>query len=355
MKKETQKTESKKKETKKKRSPSDLLRIARKHDEMEDEYKAATVFSFAESDWKYEPPDFNEIWAKMDEVLQIVSGENENAGTDSFAVCERTDGRSDNSPAFNKGSVGYRENFGGFDGGVEAGFDGTWDSAAFEALTARLDEAKQEANDGHFDGQFVRLDKKPWKVWPKGSSSAGSGPKYKFILEHHGVKLYIHSNPQGDIQPVRVRFGAVCLMQTDLYSAVNALKELLAKIGFRITSEKLTRVDMQVMLERPFKDFQEALKPGHVVTRCRGKLLPAANLLTKKLETLSIRSSSMELCIYDKKAELNQSDYVYYVVFDSCVLNGYSPEHLTRVEFRFRRETLKRFGVNTFEDLRLGR
>ena len=87
----------------------------------------------------------------MDEVLQIVSGENENAGTDSLAVCERTNGKADKTPAKNiecamyktpsTDSVEYPPNYGNYDGGVEAGLEGEWDTEAFLALKKRLDEA----------------------------------------------------------------------------------------------------------------------------------------------------------------------------------------------------------------------
>jgi hypothetical protein len=260
-------------------------------------------------------------------------------------------------PADNMGGVKYQKIYGGYDGGVEAGFEGVWGKTAFMDLCDKLSLAKQAADDGDMEGSIIDFGGRLWKVSAKGANSGGSGssaPKYKFVLEHHGIKLYIHSNPQGGIQPVRVRFGFFALAKSSLWDCVTLLKEVLAKEGFHITDEKISRVDMQVLIERPVQDFLEAMKGDTVVTLCRGKVSQILNLRTGQIETILLKSGTTELEIYDKRAQVLLSDKDYYEVFRRFVLGGGAlPDHLTRVEYRFHRDALRRYGIDTFDDLRV--
>jgi hypothetical protein len=259
------------------------------------------------------------------------------------------------SPADNMGGVKYQKIYGGYDGGVEAGFDGVWSKNSFLCLNERLSVAKQAADDGDLEKSIIDFGGRLWQVWAKGASSGGgSAPKYKFVLEHHGIKLYIHSNPQGGIQPVRVRFGFHALAKASLWDCVTTLKDTLKKEGFRITDEKISRVDMQVLLERPVQDFQDAMKGDKVVTLCRGKMSQILNMRTGNIETILLKSETTELEIYDKRAQILTTDKESYEVFRRFVLGGSAlPEHLTRVEYRFHRDSLRRYGIDTFDDLRV--
>jgi hypothetical protein len=184
------------------------------------------------------------------------------------------------APADNMGVVKYQKIYGGYDGGVEAGFDGVWGKERFFELSEKLSVAKQSADDGDTEKSFIDFGGRLWRVSAKGASSGSGGssaPKYKFVLEYHGIKLYIHSNPQGGIQPVRVRFGFHALAQASLWECVKTLHDTLLKEGFTITEEKLSRVDMQVLLERSVSDFVESMKGDRVVTLCRGKVSQVFN------------------------------------------------------------------------------
>ncbi|MDR2705766.1 MAG: hypothetical protein LBC02_08310, partial [Planctomycetaceae bacterium] len=240
--------------------------------------------------------------------------------------------------------------YGGYDGGVEAGFDGVWSPSQFETLKETLCVAKQAADDNDLDASYVELGGWLWKVSAKGTG--GNGPKYKFVLEHHGIKLYIHNNPKSGIQPVRVRFGFHALCKCNLFECVRTLKKVLLSIGFRITVEKISRVDMQILLERPIQDFVDAMHHDTVVTLCRGSREIHENIRTGRLETILYQSGTTEMEIYDKRAQILQTDKETYELFRRFVLgSGSLPDELTRVEFRFRRDALRRYGINTFEEL----
>ncbi|MDO4569751.1 MAG: hypothetical protein Q4D38_05160 [Planctomycetia bacterium] len=255
-------------------------------------------------------------------------------------------------PASNTGLVKYQypTNWGGYDGGVEASIYGKW-SDNFSFFCSQLDRCKKAADEKKLDESFVEFGGFLWLVKPTG---AGSGFfKYKYVLESHGIKLYIHSSPRDGVIPVRVRFGFECLARTNLFDAVSCLRACLEDVGFFWDGEVLSRVDMQVLLPVDISEFLDAMKGNRVVTRCRGQFELHSSLSTWKVETVTFRSSSCELCIYDKRAHLIQSDAVYCDTFYRYVLHSSEmPESLTRVEFRFRREALKRYGINTFDQLR---
>jgi hypothetical protein len=69
------------------------------------------------------------------------------------------------------GGVKYQKIFGGYDGGVEAGFEGSWGKATFANLCERLAVAKQAADDGNEENSYVFF----W--W---SSLEGFGKRCKF-------------------------------------------------------------------------------------------------------------------------------------------------------------------------------
>lgn len=257
-------------------------------------------------------------------------------------------------PADNMGPVMYRgqsypARWGGYDGGVEASIYGTWGDL-FGNFSLALERAKTAADSGDFENMFVEFGGFVWKVSEKGANAGFF--KYKWVVESHGVKVYIHSNPRGNCPPVRVRFGFECLARTNLFVAVETLKKALLDVSFDWEYETLSRVDMQVLIPVDIYEFIEAMKGNCIVTRCRGKCEIVSDCHSMRVQTITFRSSSAELCIYDKKAHLESADSVYYTTFHRWILGFSDPEFLTRVEFRFRRGMLRRYGISSFDDLR---
>ncbi len=91
---------------------------------------------------------------------------------------------------------------------------------------------------------------------------------YKYVFEGDGVKYYVHSNPKKNIQPVRIRYNAEGLIGRDLFLKHYDTLQTLENMGFRVRNEKLTRVDMQVML---LCSMDEILDPG---PECRSRSFP---------------------------------------------------------------------------------
>ena len=241
---------------------------------------------------------------------------------------------------------------GGFDGGCEAGFYGSWDVHLQSLLFERLERAKTARAGGNASLAYVVFGRHLWKVAELGARVGGLF--YAYVLECHGVKLYIHTNPQGDIPPVRVRFGACCLYYCNLFSAVRYLRRVLVAVGFVPDREVVSRVDCQVTLAgvTVAEFYNDMSRPGCLVTRATGGCDVRNNLKTGAVETVTLASNSIELCIYDKYAQmltLSDSDYRAFVW--GGLRSPDIPRDLARVELRFRREALRRYGISTFADL----
>lgn len=245
----------------------------------------------------------------------------------------------------------YRQVFGGFDGGVELGLEGGWRSdAIYRNIQAVLADAKTAAENEPEFKKVINLGGRDIAVWAKGSNG---DVKYKFVFEYQGTKVYVHSNPKGNIQPVRVRFGFQALAKHNLFDLFDDLSGWLREVGLRIDGDKLTRVDMQIMTERPVNEYVDKIRGGNqAIMLARG----AAKIYEERNGDISSYTvgKAVEFCIYDKRKQLLQkSNAVDYEIFRREILdNGPLPEVLTRIEFRVKREMLKRYGVNSMADLR---
>ena len=132
---------------------------------------------------------------------------------------------------------------GGYDGGVEVGFNGEWNAKAFKSLMSKLETARTAAEKEGGDDRFVTIDGLTFSVQAYGGNA---GAHYKYILTGGGMKVYFHQNPQGNIQAVRIRYGFESLCGRDAFAVHAHTLTWLAKLGFKVTKEILSRADMQV-------------------------------------------------------------------------------------------------------------
>lgn len=244
------------------------------------------------------------------------------------------------------------DNFrGGFDGGIELGWYGDFVPSVFDKLCKRLDLAKERSDLGDTLNSFVRVGRYTVKVAPMGILQGRI--KYKYVIEYHGVKIYIHGNPEGNIQPVRCRIGALALLRKNPIVVYKTIINILHDIGFLPVRELVSRADLQIMLSGVrVSDVAAAMSDGRTVTLARGKCMYVGNLATSDLESITVRSSTAELCIYDKIAEVLHNKQPGYL--QSFVARYYPdglPETLTRFEYRITGESLRSFGICSFCDL----
>ena len=105
----------------------------------------------------------------------------------------------------------------------------------------------------------------------------------------------IHSNPSEHIQPVRVRYGAESVQgHRNRFFDVHFgfVLPFLKRLGLDVKSDKLSRVDMQCLIDVPMSEFSYLLKGEnkHVVTKLRKK--SEHGTMSGRVETVEIGSVS---------------------------------------------------------------
>jgi hypothetical protein len=231
---------------------------------------------------------------------------------------------------------------GGYDGGFESGFHGKWNSEIFERLTERFNRCRLEGGVTSIDvgGRYFVLR----------AHGAGGGEcvYYRYILEGGGWKVYIHHDLLTQFQPVRVRFGFECLCGCSLFDVHAEFMVWLRKIGFTVTEEKISRIDMQVMTTRPVAEYAELVSKGCIVKRAK-----KGNFHVESCSMSSFAfGSDIYIRCYDKRKQLFDTgdEYALKMIAEYCC-NGKLPDYLTRIEFQLRRETLEVMGIDTIDDL----
>ena len=264
------------------------------------------------------------------------------------------------SPITNRGASTYQSDsqtplktrqLGGYDGGAEVGFEGIWDSEKFPALLAKLEAAKQTAAETSRSCE-TSIGGHPILVEPTG---ANIGMHYRYLFTLDGVRFFIHHNPPKNRQGVRIRYSADALIGRSLFALHRTVLEFLRELGFLITDEKISRIDMQVLVECKVLDLIRPILDGHDVCKARNFTIHGKR---KKPETYTVGSAdSVQLCIYDKKAELKKEmvgDPVKFrLMIDHCIGEEwfFSNRPITRVEFRLRRDALREMDIHTVQDL----
>ena len=250
---------------------------------------------------------------------------------------------------------------GGYDGGVEIGFHGEWDAQAFAAILDQLEHARKMAESERRCGDecYITLGDRVFLVEPQGCKI---GVYYRYIFTGHGIKFYLHHAPNERIQPVRLRYNHDALVGRDLFQVHAITLDWLEQIGFHVTKETLSRVDLQVTLQRATADFMNLIAGGHVVRKTRKSDIHMDGLQTQTFTA----GKATQICIYDKKQELEDGGdeiktrlVVKHLLGldlpeEDCMVHAplFLFDHLTRVEFRLRRSRLREMGIDSIADLK---
>jgi hypothetical protein len=199
------------------------------------------------------------------------------------------------------------------------------------------------------DGSFVTLGGWVFKVEPHGCHA---GLYYRYVFTGRGIKFYIHHNPNEKMQAVRLRYNYDALTGRCLFAVHAKTREWLERIGFQVAQETISRVDIQVTLQRPVSDFVHLIFNDYSVCKARKDSIYRN---CSQVETYAAGKET-EICIYDKKRELldSRDERKTQVNFsrDVSALNLHAIEHLTCVEFRLRRSRLREMGIDSINDLR---
>ncbi len=250
---------------------------------------------------------------------------------------------------------------GGYDGGVEIGVHGEWNDRDFTAILDQLEHARKMAESDKCDRDecYVTIGDRVFLVEPVGCKI---GVYYRYIFTGQGVRFYLHHSPSERFQPVRLRYNHDALVGRDLFEVHETTREWLEEIGFHVTKETLSRVDMQVTLQRATADFMNLIARGHAVRKTRKCDI---HMNGPQVQTYT-SGKTTQICIYDKREELcDGGDEIKMRLVvkhllgldmpeESCMINAplFLFEHLTRVEFRLRRSRLREMGIDSVADLK---
>lgn len=244
--------------------------------------------------------------------------------------------------------------YGGFDGGCEVSYYGEWfggnifeKNEFFDELAAHKSRAADACDRADEVPEIVLLNGDPWIMSPSGASGR---VRFRFRLLRGGVTLLIHNNPGDRFPGVRARFGYESLFGRDLFVVNAEIRALLEAIGFEVRKETLSRVDMQVTLATPFDWVAKAFNEGRIVARVRQWSRWERNT-DDGLTLQSLRGgSALQVAIYDKFRECLDKRDEQKLNDLSSLMEDAADFGLTRIEFRFKREALNYFDLNTVAD-----
>jgi hypothetical protein len=243
------------------------------------------------------------------------------------------------------------QEFGGYDGGVEIGFEGTWDAEKFTALKETLQSAKDRAGESN-TSELIPLGSYIVSV---AASGANAGLHYRFKFSLCGITLFIHHNPPKGRQGIRVRYGAVALIGRSLFDVHSVVLRLLSDLGFTVTKETISRIDMQITVGISISDLMSPIFADQAVTKVRNDTFYRKGGICRTF--LIGQRGRLQLCIYDKSLELRtmavSNPAKFQLMVDQHLGEHYTfDQPLTRIEFRLWRDVLRLFEINTVEDLR---
>ena len=253
------------------------------------------------------------------------------------------------APSANRRLPKYQRDFvGGFDGGFELAFYGEYEPNV-SGWFRDFDSARERVRLGDEVAAYVDFFGFPVKINPAGARVGHLTYSYQF--DYMGIRFLFHNSPCQDVPAVRVVVGAVPLLRASVQDVYSFILKFLNFAGVNIYREIVSRADLMIMTsDYSVCDFLTAMNNQCYTTRCRGKMAIYADLTSGKIESITLKSSRAELCIYDKLSEVVTKDATYYKWF-LARFGGVLPPVLTRVEFRFRREALRYYGINKFSDL----
>lgn len=232
---------------------------------------------------------------------------------------------------------------GGYDGGVEVGFKGTWNPSALKSVMAKLAAAKRPGKETPItlaDYEFV--------VKPVGSG--GGFAHYDYIIEGQGMKVYFEEKPSDTKYPIKIRYNFEALCANDLFTFHKIIRWFLRDIGFEIAAERLIRVELQVMILRHVSEFLDLIYKDYSVQRAD----KYCNYGTRRKGNTSYTTGkATQMIVYNKQDELfEKMDPIKIEMMSKYCFGGEEiPENLTRIEFRVKSDMLKSLGIVTVEDL----
>lgn len=234
----------------------------------------------------------------------------------------------------------------------------------WESLRAKLERVKEiakEIRDGS-DHELPLINGR-WVMQAEAIVTKGGGPSYRYVMRDGGITLAIAnmSAPKGDCANVKVTFGSLVLMTSDLRHEWERFVDEIDTLGGVVEKSKISRVDGCVdVVGVATPEFVAKFRERHFVSRARkltdnfqfpddGEPLAAQVHGTTTKDTGFTFGRGILIRVYDKVEETKRDDVKRQVMIEKR-WNGETPEHATRVEFQLRREHLKSMGIDSMAD-----
>jgi len=225
---------------------------------------------------------------------------------------------------------------------------GNWDEEKFAKLANQLETAKQEAQNEKCGGLLDHPDGGIIVVQAKGYRSGTISVEWS--IEFDGIGIGITREPVAyEFTPnVLVTMTSMILMQRGHIVAWEMCCRALASLGYRIENAVPTRCDICVdMTCQHIEEYFEKYETESYICRARKD-----KVFRNNRRVTGIAFGDTPSCrIYDKIEECIDQPQKFPVLI-AYRWGGQLPEAAIRVEFQFRRESLReRWSVSTVNDL----
>ena len=229
----------------------------------------------------------------------------------------------------------------------------------FDSLAKRLDQAR-EAAQFEGDDEIISFGDIRFQADSNGARQGdkqkGSWMRWRLVGENAFTLLLMNAERSNGIQPNgSIRVPSLPLMQRSIDEIYGEIEYIIDRMGSELEAAKVSRVDPCVDL--PDVDIEEFCRPfrnGWIVTKARkrsgyGKGIQLSDFYLGSQPTgFTVGNSGLLLRVYEKLIESQRS--VEKLALLRANRWGYIPEKAVRVEFQLGRQTLKRYGVDTFDD-----
>jgi hypothetical protein len=170
---------------------------------------------------------------------------------------------------------------------------------------------------------------------------------YKFILHNNSyeIKLANHYNPKSSNYPIYVKLKSEYLwlyQENAYYHCIKVLEDI---FDCTIGKVKISRADLCCHTD---EIYVTEMKIDQFVTRSNNH---EEYYSSKVLETIQFGKSPILARIYDKFKEVNAKGKKKWF-YDIWVTNGADLTNIVNVEFELKREFMKLYNIEEYEDLK---
>lgn len=238
------------------------------------------------------------------------------------------------------------------------GFDGGCELSVYcsvpESFKRYLYECKQTAIERE-DRITVNYQGIDFQVLPTGvvhrREGAAKGVTYDYQIFFSGMYMLVRHKQSQPNPSIRLKFTYTGLRDCDLFEKWRQVKSVLQNWGVEVQECRPHRIDYQVTTDKfTVDDIYRAKRENRLILN--GREFQTIEGATS-INTIYIsRGQEMEICVYNKSREMS-SHWDDQKIADCVEVLGVPlpPDNLTRLEFRYRREFLRKRSIHTIEDL----